>query len=434
MASRFHLIIFDQNFVRARVNLHFRINQQRSRCKSVHHPRSLPANARAKRRARGLRLVQTCAQGDDRAAAHARFAQSHAARDPPHDLTACPNADTRHLNGQSSGCPVAPAVPPWPPGQQVASKVVVKGDIGVDPGPIDPSGPFWDDQEGRLQLQCAVEIKHGRISMMAFLGMMVQELGITFPGSINLDGSVQFSDILKDGMGFRRSPTSRRSVSSRSSRFAGFAEIGAMPAAQSTRAARRTSRAATTARSAPSRGGYPLTTQIEDVTARNRALTRELPGGRAAMLGTFGAMCHSRRMRPPTSSTPDPPRPAVPASTLPTVSSPAVLAQSARPAVIPIGSFSLFLCLMACRTSTSAKSPRPSRRQQSSCEKQQWRAGRRTRHARLIAAPRRVRRQKWQPQRRLAIRSQRAWPSRFRGRAAGPPGPTLRKTGPRARA
>ena len=68
--------------------------------------------------------------------------------------------------------------------------------------------------------------------MMAFLGMMVQELGITFPGSMTLDGaaprprvspsrgwrspgiddaspvdvphagSVQFSDILKDGMGF----------------------------------------------------------------------------------------------------------------------------------------------------------------------------------------------------------------------------------------
>ena len=38
--------------------------------------------------------------------------------------------------------------------------------------------------------------------MMAFIGMIVEELGVTFPGSINLDGSVQFADILKDGMGF----------------------------------------------------------------------------------------------------------------------------------------------------------------------------------------------------------------------------------------
>ena len=61
--------------------------------------------------------------------------------------------------------------------------------------------PFWEDQEG-LARRRAVEIKHGRIAMMAFIGMIVEELGVTFPGSINLDGSVQFADILKDGMGF----------------------------------------------------------------------------------------------------------------------------------------------------------------------------------------------------------------------------------------
>ena len=81
----------------------------------------------------------------------------------------------------------APAVAFVAPGQQSASKVVVSGDIGVDPGPITPSGLMWEDQEG-LARRRAVEIKHGRISMMAFLGMMVQELGITFPGSLTLDG------------------------------------------------------------------------------------------------------------------------------------------------------------------------------------------------------------------------------------------------------
>ena len=73
----------------------------------------------------------------------------------------------------------APAVAFVAPGQQAASKVVVKGDIGVDPGPITP-GFMFEDTEG-LARRRAVEIKHGRISMMAFLGMMVQELGITFP-------------------------------------------------------------------------------------------------------------------------------------------------------------------------------------------------------------------------------------------------------------
>ena len=47
----------------------------------------------------------------------------------------------------------APAVAFVAPGQQAASKVVVKGDIGVDPGPFGmtgavPSGKFWEEQDG----------------------------------------------------------------------------------------------------------------------------------------------------------------------------------------------------------------------------------------------------------------------------------------------
>merc|ERR1719273_2394299 len=95
----------------------------------------------------------------------------------------------------------APAVAFVAPGQQSASKMAISAEIGADPGPIEPSGFFYEEKES-LERRRAVEIKHGRISMMAFLGMMVQELRITFPGSITLDGSVQFSDILKDGMGF----------------------------------------------------------------------------------------------------------------------------------------------------------------------------------------------------------------------------------------
>merc|ERR1712029_1328279 len=40
-------------------------------------------------------------------------------------------------------------------------------------------------------------------------------------------------------------------------------------------------------------GGYPFTTQIEDADERDRKLNIELQNGRAAMLGVFGAMCHS---------------------------------------------------------------------------------------------------------------------------------------------
>ena len=37
---------------------------------------------------------------------------------------------------------------------------------------------------------------------MAFIGMAVQELGVTFPGSLDLAGDYPFSEVLKDGMGF----------------------------------------------------------------------------------------------------------------------------------------------------------------------------------------------------------------------------------------
>ena len=81
-------------------------------------------------------------------------------------------------------------------GAPARAAVDTTADIGVDPGPIEPTGPFWEDQEG-LARRRAVEIKHGRIAMMAFIGMIVEELGVTFPGSINLDGSGQLADILK---------------------------------------------------------------------------------------------------------------------------------------------------------------------------------------------------------------------------------------------
>ena len=54
-------------------------------------------------------------------------------------------------------------------GAPARAAVDTTADIGVDPGPIEPTGPFWEDQEG-LARRRAVEIKHGRIAMMAFIG------------------------------------------------------------------------------------------------------------------------------------------------------------------------------------------------------------------------------------------------------------------------
>merc|ERR1712003_440589 len=76
--------------------------------------------------------------------------------------------------------------------------------LGVDPGPLDLFDPLglMEDTDS-FPRRRAVEIKHGRISMIAFIGMLVQELGVTFPGSLDLHGEYPFDQVLADGMGFQ---------------------------------------------------------------------------------------------------------------------------------------------------------------------------------------------------------------------------------------
>merc|ERR1719232_469614 len=61
---------------------------------------------------------------------------------------------------------------------------------------------YWDplnfcygvDQE-RFDRLRFVELKHGRISMLAVLGHVTTAAGVRLPGSIDLAGDVKFSDI-----------------------------------------------------------------------------------------------------------------------------------------------------------------------------------------------------------------------------------------------
>ena len=73
----------------------------------------------------------------------------------------------------------------------------------IDPGPLDLFDPlgFVEDTDS-FPRHHAVEIKHGRIAMMAFTGMAVQELRVTFPRSLDIAKDYPFADDLKDGMGF----------------------------------------------------------------------------------------------------------------------------------------------------------------------------------------------------------------------------------------
>ena len=181
----------------------------------------------------------------------------------------------------------------------VARSTALNGDarspdgLGVDPGPLDLFDPlgFVDDTESFARRR-AVEIKHGRISMVAFVGMAVQELGYTFPGSLDLAGDYPFADVLKDGMGFSALSNIPSFGLIQILLFAGIAETVAMPAGQYTGGPQNLP-GGYDGSSGTIPGGYPFTTQIEDADERDRKLNIEIQNGRAAMLGVTGAMMYS---------------------------------------------------------------------------------------------------------------------------------------------
>jgi hypothetical protein len=79
------------------------------------------------------------------------------------------------------------------------SATVVKafeGELGAQPplGFWDPLGLLENADQDRFDRLREVELKHGRVSMLAVLGHVVTTAGVRLPGNIDLDGD-QFSDI-----------------------------------------------------------------------------------------------------------------------------------------------------------------------------------------------------------------------------------------------
>ena len=68
--------------------------------------------------------------------------------------------------------------------------------LGAQPplGFYDPLGLVADGNEAKFERLRFVELKHGRISMLAVVGYLVEKAGIRLPGAISFDGT-QFSDI-----------------------------------------------------------------------------------------------------------------------------------------------------------------------------------------------------------------------------------------------
>merc|ERR1719282_1592741 len=78
---------------------------------------------------------------------------------------------------------------------------------------VEPPAGFFDplnyceDQPESFARRRAVERKHGRISMVAFVGILVHNADIEFPGYISKSANLKFSEIPDGIYGFSKIPS-----------------------------------------------------------------------------------------------------------------------------------------------------------------------------------------------------------------------------------
>ncbi|GAX26374.1 hypothetical protein FisN_2Hh208 [Fistulifera solaris] len=96
------------------------------------------------------------------------------------------------------------------PAQKTAQSTALRAfedELGAQPplGFFDPLGLVTDGDQEKFDRLRFVELKHGRISMLAVVGYLVQEAGVRLPGSIDLSGT-KFTDIPNGFAAFKAIP------------------------------------------------------------------------------------------------------------------------------------------------------------------------------------------------------------------------------------
>jgi hypothetical protein len=78
----------------------------------------------------------------------------------------------------------------------VATNMAFESELGAQPplGFFDPLGLVSDGDQEKFDKLRFVELKHGRISMLAVAGYLIQEAGVRLPGDIDYSGT-SFTDI-----------------------------------------------------------------------------------------------------------------------------------------------------------------------------------------------------------------------------------------------
>jgi len=179
------------------------------------------------------------------------------------------------------------SVAAFAPAQQKASSTSLSAfedALGSQPplGLYDPFGLISNGDQDRFDRLRYVEIKHGRISMLAFLGNIITRAGLHLPGSIDYDGDA-FSSFGNGWAAVGADGISRAGVYQIIA-FIGFLELFVM-------------------KDVNGEGEFPGDfrngfldfgwDKFDDATKlKKRGI--ELNNGRAAMLGIFGLMVHEQ--------------------------------------------------------------------------------------------------------------------------------------------
>ena len=89
-----------------------------------------------------------------------------------------------------------------------ALKAVEEFEVGVQPpaGFFDPLN-YCEDQPESFVRRRAVERKHGRVTMVAFVGILVHNANIEFPGYLSKSQGLKFSDIPNGIYGLSKVPS-----------------------------------------------------------------------------------------------------------------------------------------------------------------------------------------------------------------------------------
>jgi len=180
----------------------------------------------------------------------------------------------------------ASAFAPVQQGQTATSLKAFEDVLGAQPplGYFDPLGLVEDGDQEKFDRLRYVEIKHGRISMLAFLGQITTRYGVHIGGAINKDG--QTFDSIPEGWAAFSGPDAMPALGiAQIFAFCGILELGVMKDIEGTG-----NEFVGDFRNGSLDFGWD--NFDEETQLSKRAI--ELNNGRAAMMGILGLMVHEQ--------------------------------------------------------------------------------------------------------------------------------------------